>query len=424
MMRSPRVRITLAFLAATVIALIAVGLVVHAGVRARLTDSLDEVLEDRGTATARLLVERGNARPGLTEGLDDPGESFTQVIGPDGRLRLSTPGLPLRPILDAEQRRRASAGGLDVRLDGIAVDDSEDAEEIDLEALEETGTEPFETDRARVRSATVTLADGTYAIITGSTFEERDEALRELSAGLWIGAPLILALVGVAGYLAVGRALRPLHDALAHERKLVADVSHELRTPLAVISGELELALAAPDREEVDESVRVAAGEARRLTRIGSDLLLLARADRDQLALHEEPLDAVRLLDTTARRFATRGPVDADGAPGLAFRGDRMRLEQALGNLVDNAFTHGARRVDLSAAAADGAVVLCVRDDGPGFPAELLPAAFERFSRGREGRAGLGLAIVAVVAEAHGGGAEARNLPGGGAEVRLRIPVS
>ena len=120
---SPRVRITAAFVAATVISLLLVGLVVQGALRDRLTDSLDDVLEDRATATARLLVDRGDVRPGLTEGLDDPGESFTQVIGPDGKLRLSSPRAPAaagaRPRTASA---RAAAGGIDVRLDDVRVD--------------------------------------------------------------------------------------------------------------------------------------------------------------------------------------------------------------------------------------------------------------------------------------------------------------
>ena len=101
-------------------------------------------------------------------------------------------------------------------------------EEIDLDALEETGTEAFETDRARVKAAAVDVDGRRYWIITGATFENRDEALAELRRVLWLSAPLALLLVGLAGYMAVGRALRPLaatlarlKQALASERKLV-----------------------------------------------------------------------------------------------------------------------------------------------------------------------------------------------------------
>jgi signal transduction histidine kinase len=115
---------------------------------------------------------------------------------------------------------------------------------------------------------------------------------------------------------------------------------------------------------------------------------------------------------------------------GLLATVDPLRIRQALGNLLDNAIDHTppGGRISLVAAAVDGAVTFEVSDTGPGFPAGFLPRAFEPFarpdtSRSRlDGGTGLGLAIVRAVAEAHGGSAEARNRPEGGASVLLRIP--
>jgi signal transduction histidine kinase len=105
--------------------------------------------------------------------------------------------------------------------------------------------------------------------------------------------------------------------------------------------------------------------------------------------------------------------------------GDRLRLEQALGNLVDNALRHGGDRVELAASAADGRCLLHVRDDGPGFPPGYLPRAFERFTRADPARtgggSGLGLAIVLTIAEAHGGTASAGNTAPRGADVWLSL---
>jgi signal transduction histidine kinase len=129
------------------------------------------------------------------------------------------------------------------------------------------------------------------------------------------------------------------------------------------------------------------------------------------------------------RRFQLRAgesarPLAGEAPAGLRLRGDRLRLEQAMGNLVDNALRHGRGRVALRAAAVDGKVELSVRDQGEGFGNGFVGRAFERFSRARpssEG-AGLGLSIVRVIAEAHGGSADAENAPEGGAHVRLMLP--
>ena len=107
-------------------------------------------------------------------------------------------------------------------------------------------------------------------------------------------------------------------------------------------------------------------------------------------------------------------------------RGDRHRLEQALGNLVDNALRHGGDEIRLEATTVDGETQLHVRDDGVGFPDDFLDRAFERFSRadaarGRGG-AGLGLAIVSTIAEAHGGSAHAVNTRPNGADVWISLP--
>ena len=134
------------------------------------------------------------------------------------------------------------------------------------------------------------------------------------------------------------------------------------------------------------------------------------------------------MLDSVARRFA-RAPPKRGGrsrSRRRRGRGRPARLEQAIGNFVENALRYGAPPIRLDAAEATG------RDPrhrrGPGFPPEFLERAFERFSRAPrgagDGGAGLGLAIAAAVARAHGGEATARNLHGGGAEVTISIPVA
>ena len=107
---------------------------------------------------------------------------------------------------------------------------------------------------------------------------------------------------------------------------------------------------------------------------------------------------------------------------------DRLRVEQALGNLVDNALRHGAGTVALDAVPAGTMVELHVTDEGPGFPPAFVGHAFERFTRPDEARAGegtgLGLSIVRTIAEAHGGEAHVANRDGSGADAWLTVPAS
>jgi signal transduction histidine kinase len=219
-----------------------------------------------------------------------------------------------------------------------------------------------------------------------------------------------------------------LESAFDRERAFVADASHELRTPLTRLKAELELAgREGRTADELSAAVHSAAEETERLVRLAEDLLVLARADRGRLPLRTQPLSAVDLLERVRARNAPHAATEGD--PGLRLEGDPLRLEQALGNLVDNARRHGGGDVTLRAERdATGAIVLRVRDHGGGVAEPFRAHAFERFSRadearGEDGGTGLGLAIVRAIARAHGGEAGIDDAPGGGADVWIRLPA-
>jgi signal transduction histidine kinase len=135
-------------------------------------------------------------------------------------------------------------------------------------------------------------------------------------------------------------------------------------------------------------------------------------------ALSRRAVDAV-----TRSRDTDSVAVDVTGSAEVS--GDEEAIERAVLNLVDNAARHATHRVDVSVSSDDGLAVVAVRDDGPGFPPELLRQAAGRFVRGAgaERGAGLGLAIVDAIAAAHGGGIIVQNRDEGGAEVQLRLPL-
>src|SRR5262249_58596014 len=129
----------------------------------------------------------------------------------------------------------------------------------------------------------------------------------------------------------------------------------ELRTPLALLRTELELALRQSESEdELRRAIRGASAEVDRLSQLAEGLLLIARTDRGKLALHSEEVEVRSLLERVAERYRWRGDLEVTSPAGLAVEGDRLRLEQALGNLVDNALRHGTGRVALSAASVNG----------------------------------------------------------------------
>lgn len=217
---------------------------------------------------------------------------------------------------------------------------------------------------------------------------------------------------------------------LERERAVVANASHELRTPLALLKTELELALRRPRPvEDLTAAIDSAADEVDRLIGLAEDLLLLASADDSGLRIAPEAVDVASLLSGIAVRFkqmATRQGRVIDVQPGAIeyVDADPQRLAQALLNLVSNALQHGAGRVTLSAQGAADSVEFHVTDEGDGFSSKMLAHGFERFAHTRSsGGSGLGLSIVAAVAQAHAGSAGVAKRPTGGSDVWIRLPV-
>lgn len=234
----------------------------------------------------------------------------------------------------------------------------------------------------------------------------------------------------------VESALAARHESETQVRRFVADASHELRTPLASIRGYAELVRRLPD-DLPDDAVRAmhrVESEARRMTGLVEDMLLLARLDAGRdLDVGEVDLAALA-VDAVADAHVA-GPdhvwrLDLGGAddprdddadqPGAVVLGDEHRLRQVLVNLLSNARVHtpAGTTVVVSVTADGDDVLLRVADDGPGIPEPLRSRLFERFARGdasrnrAAGSTGLGLAIVHAVVAAHGGAIEVDGTPG------------
>lgn len=217
-----------------------------------------------------------------------------------------------------------------------------------------------------------------------------------------------------------------LDEAFEVQRDFLADAGHEIRTPITIVRGHLELM--GDDPQERADTVELVTDELDRMARLVSDLLLLARARRpDFLQLAELPPDV--LLEEVLEKARVLGQRQwlYDGSTDVLLCADRHRLTQAVLQLVQNAVQHG-RPVGViavgSAASRDG-VHVWVRDDGPGIPVDDQARVFQRFSRvgaRRSDGAGLGLAIVCAIAEAHGGSVDLFSRPGKGATFVLTLP--
>jgi two-component system, OmpR family, sensor kinase len=228
--------------------------------------------------------------------------------------------------------------------------------------------------------------------------------------------------------------LRALEASESKLRRFVADASHELRTPLAAVRAYAELFTrgASSRPADLERSMKGITRESERMSVLVEDLLLLAHLDEGR-PLTLEPValeDVVAESLETARTLEPNRPVEVSLVPTIV-AGDRDRLRQVVDNLLANVRSHTPPDAPLRVALEhdDGEAVLTVADSGPGMDTDQLALVFERFyradpSRARSsGGAGLGLAIVSAVVEAHGGEVEAESEPGEGTAFRVRLPL-
>jgi signal transduction histidine kinase len=428
------------------------GLFVYLRVSSELASTLDDGLRSRADDLAA-LVAGGEGAPRLSAGrLVESDESFSQILSPKASVIDSTLAPGSGPALDSAQAAQAARAPVLVDRDVAGIE----------------GT-------ARILARPARSSAGTLVVVAGASTEDREEALSELLGAFLIGAPVALLLASLLGYYLARGSLRPveamrrraaditlersgerlplpaaedeikrlgrtlnamldrLEASLERERVFVADASHELRTPLSVLRAELELAQR-PGRspEELSIALASAGSEVDRLSQLTEDLLVLARSEGDRMPLRRERVGARELLTRVGQRFEQRAGLDGreivvEAPAGIEAELDPLRVEQALGNLVDNAIRHGEGQIRLTAATGGGALLIDVRDEGNGFPGGFETRAFERFTRADPGRtgggAGLGLAIARAIARAHGGDAKIASGLGEGTAVRIELPL-
>jgi signal transduction histidine kinase len=230
----------------------------------------------------------------------------------------------------------------------------------------------------------------------------------------------------------INQLLATVEETLQSHREFLADTSHELRNPLLAIRTNLELISRIPDENSREECLHEAREQVDRMSRLVSDLLLLARVEAAQV-IEQKPVAVRPLLDSVAgeaRRRSQGQEVRMLAGDATTVLGDEGRLAEVFTNLVDNALKHTppGGSVVLHSEYQDGWVRVRVRDDGEGIAGEDLPHVFERFYRGsrrgpQDGGAGLGLAIAKHLTEAHGGHVTVRSEPGQGAEFTVLLPA-
>lgn len=303
--------------------------------------------------------------------------------------------------------------------------------------------------------------------------ETTENTLRVLSTALLIGAGLATLVATFFGWSTSRRLLRPLsrvadtagdlasgsldarmepesdpdlnrlagsfndmadavQERIERDQRFASDVSHELRSPITALTAAVEVLDARRDElsERGQQALDVVVSQIRRFDDMVIDLLELSRLEAGAQDLHREPVDVVELCDRVSQRYGHGElPIEVHArAPRKAFI-DRIRFERVLGNLLDNATTHGdgPTRIAIEPAGERHFVLIAVEDSGPGVAASEKTRIFERFARGSAARnrigTGLGLALVAEHAHALGGEAWVEDRAGGGARFVVRLPT-
>ncbi|UJP40146.1 sensor histidine kinase [Cellulomonas palmilytica] len=456
--RTVRAKVVATTLAVTALGLTGAGLVTYAIQRQDLDDSIDAELTSaadqfRRTALANTDLPVDQVlRTAMQQTLPDPADGSIALV--DGAPAWYAPTtVPVRLEDDAE---------LVALLRTVPADDP-----------------------VRLRTVTTTLADyrlvtvplvvddpaapaGLFAVATVRDLEvaSLDDTWRTYAA---VAAGALLA-TGVVAWLLLGRVLRPVRElrdtaaridegtldarvpvttdddvgevgltvnamldrlqaSMSAQRRLLDDVGHELRTPLTIIGGHLEL-MDVDDPDDVRATRELALDEVDRMRLLVDDLLVLAVADREGF-VQPAPTDLGVLTDEVLDKASGLGARTwrVDKRADVACLVDARRLTQAWLQLASNAvkFSAEGSTVTLGSAVAGGSLRLWVRDEGVGIPAEQQARIFERFERtaaaaGTEG-AGLGLAIVAAIARAHGGRVDVSSEPGIGSTFVVTVPA-
>lgn len=375
----------------------------------------------------------------------DDDDVFVQIIDGSGSILAASPSLEGDPVVAFLQP------GESVVVETPPIDDDD----------------PFivVAEAARIGTDDVT-------VLLGRNLDLVKETIATVKRTLLIGLPLLLLIVAATTWKVTGRSLSPvenmrkevaeishaelhrrldlppgndevarlgqtlngmlerLDEARKREQRLVSDASHELRNPIASIRQLTEVAIAHPEGTSLESLAQGVLAEDLRLQDLAEGLLLLARADEHRLEMSAVALDIDDLVFEEARRLkqTSVNRIETAGVSADRIKGDRSHLQRVVQNLADNADRHASSVVSFSVQESEGLVTIRVDDDGPGVPRGSREVIFERFARldqarDREhGGAGLGLAIVAEIAAAHGGRVTAEDSPLGGARFEVVLP--
>ena len=428
--------------AATIVVTIAL-VVGAAGLIAALRRTMVDELTEAARAQAADVV--GQLEAGRPPVLDVAGadEQLIQVMTPAGAVVAASPNMTGRPAVVR------LAPGQSARV-----------------------VTPLDDDEFVAVAEGAQTSDGPRIVLVARALVDVLDTTTVITRLLVIGLPLMVAVVALTTWFAVGRALAPveaircevdaisaaqlhrrvprpkaddeigrlaatmnrmlerLESARNSQRRFVSDASHELRSPITTIRQHAEVALAHPEHVTAAELAEVVLAEQQRMQRLVEDLLLLARVDEHvPLTRAAVDLDDLAFEEGHRLRSATSKRVDTSGVKAVRVQGDADALRRMVRNVGENAVRHASSRVDVTLVERGEEVVLTIDDDGPGIPATERARVLQRFvrlddARSRdEGGSGLGFSIVDEVVRAHGGSMSIEQSPLGGARIVITLPV-
>lgn len=433
-----RTRLALTYGVAVAATIAVLGMVVWWQFGIALRASLEQRLETRLAAIESSLDNEGQA--GLQES-DDDRDLFVLLLAADGARLDASPNAPAQLRVDARAGalQEVSSNGrryllkVDHAHEGVRTVAGGDLALIERAQTSLAGLMAIAGTAAALLSVAGGwwLAGRTLRPVAAMTAEAAAIGTSDLDRRL--PEPSRLDELGVLART-LNKMLERIADAVRRQAAFVAAASHDLRTPLSALQTELELAdrpAAGPD--ELRAAMHAARDDAARLGELAGDLLQLATVSSEGRQLVLTAVDLGDLVETVLRRIA---PVAEHAGVRLrstvehrTVRLDRVRIEQALANLLINAVTYSTTggQIDIGSASdpLDARLVTIeVSDRGPGVPADEREAIFEPFRRGTAARgngAGLGLATVRSAVEAHGGHVAVDARPGGGAVFRMHL---
>lgn len=463
--RTPvRVRLTVLLALVTVGALVLSGITAYLLNRAAMYERIDEALH-RTVTEIQMLAEDG-----VVPETGQPISSANELIRV---AMLRTLPVENEGILGLKDGRATLGANSAVKLR------LEDDPQLVAWAAEQTGgravrLETTQTDTTEYRAAVVPVGgpeqEDRGALLVAFDLDAERAELNRNFAGYFVAAALSVLIALLLGWFVLRRAFEPLEtlgstvrgiseadlddrvdvrgeddvaalghhvnamldrlqDSFASQRQLIDDVGHELRTPITIVQGNLEV-MDADDPRDVRESTDVCFDELARMRRLVDDLVLLAKSARPDF-VQPELVDVEDLTHTVFGKAAQLGERDwgLDAVARTTASLDAQRITQAWLQLVSNAvrYSEPGTAVHLGSSVVESSLRLWVRDEGVGVAPEDRERIFERFSRGstvcRTDGSGLGLTIVAAIAEAHGGTVDLQSVPGMGSLFSVTVPL-